>query len=343
VVVDGTGPGNTFVVDLSGGAFAPGKSSEADGGDAEIEFVVDLGSGTPAGSLIVLGSAEADAIVLGADGANLNAAEAVGDVDVTTTNTFTFKVDGDGDNDTISGEGGAGTGGRFDFGFTALGRTGDDRLSGSAGTDTIDGGKGKDTVDYSAEGAIQVLGLPSGSVTTKDGADALTSIENVTGSPEDDLIVGSDGANELRGFEGADVIAGLGGNDTLFGGIGRDTVDFLRAERPVSVDLAAGVATGQGKDHLRGFETVAGSNHADVLNGSKADETLIGRAGADVLSGLAGADWADGGKGDDAVFGGAGPDELFGGPDDDLVDGGAGRKDRCRGNAGADTLVNCEL
>ncbi len=343
IVVDGTGTGNTLVIDLSGGPFAPGASTEDDGGDAEIEFTVDLGSGTPAGALNVIGTGDADTIVLGADGLNLNAAESVGDTDVTTTNTFTFKVDARAGNDEISGEGGAGTGGRLDFGLTALGRTGDDRLSGSAGVDTLDGGDGKDTVDYSGEGAIQALALPDGSVTTNEGADALTSIENVTGSPEDDLIVGSKGANELRGFEGSDVIAGMKGNDRLFGGLGKDTVDFLAAEQGVTVDLTNGTATGEGKDELRGFEGAGGSNHADLLNGSNGGETFLGRAGADVINGLAGADWADGGKGDDDVLGGSGPDELYGGPNDDLVDGGSGQKDRCRGNHGADTIVNCEL
>ena len=343
IVVTGTGPSDVLVIDLSGGPFAPGKTGESDGGRAEIEFSVDLGSGTPAGSLTIVGSADADTIVFGAGGINLNASEATGDVDVTTTNTFTFKVDAGAGNDVVSGEGGAGTGGRFDFGLTTLGRTGDDHVSGSAGTDTLDGGEGKDTVDYSAEGAIAVLGLPGGSVTTQDGADTLASIENVIGSPKDDTIIGSGAENELRGGDGADVIAGLGGADELYGGPGRDTVDFVAAERGVIVDRKEGTATGEGADTLKGFEIVSGSNFGDVLNGSGGGDTLIGRGGNDVINGLDGADRASGGKGSDSIFGGKGPDELYGGPGNDLLDGGAGTNDRCRGNQGADSLVHCEL
>jgi len=343
IAASGTGPSDVLVIDLSGGPFAPGKTDESGGGDPEIEFDVDLGSGTPAGSLEVVGSADADTIVLGANGINLNADEAVGDVDVTTTNTFTFKVDAGSGDDVVSGEGGAGTGGRFEFGVTILGRTGNDRLSGSAGTDTLDGGRGKDTVDYSAEGAIAVSGLPGGSVTTQDGADTLASIENVIGSPQDDIIIGSGVVNELRGGAGDDTIAGLEGADELYGGPGRDTVDFVATERGVIVDLKEGTATGEGADTLKGFEIVSGSNFGDVLNGSGGGDTLIGRGGNDVINGLDGADRASGGKGSDSIFGGKGPDELYGGPGNDLLDGGAGTNDRCRGNQGADSLVHCEL
>ena len=44
---------------------------------------------------------------------------------------------------------------------------------------------------------------------------ALTSIENVNGSPYDDRIYGTSGANVLLGRSGDDEIDGRGGDDTI--------------------------------------------------------------------------------------------------------------------------------
>ena len=53
----------------------------------------------------------------------------------------------------------------------------------------------------------------------------LLSIENVTGTVNDDLIFGDDGPNVLIGLSGNDSVTGHGGDDSLLGNKGNDTLD----------------------------------------------------------------------------------------------------------------------
>jgi len=56
--------------------------------------------------------------------------------------------------------------------------------------------------------------------------DVLTSIENVIGSDDGDVITGSNQDNVLNGGDGDDTITGAGGDDILFGGEGADSFLF---------------------------------------------------------------------------------------------------------------------
>lgn len=56
--------------------------------------------------------------------------------------------------------------------------------------------------------------------------DVLSSIENVIGSDDGDVIFGSNLSNTLRGEDGDDLINGQGGDDILSGGAGSDTFTF---------------------------------------------------------------------------------------------------------------------
>ena len=56
------------------------------------------------------------------------------------------------------------------------------------------------------------------------------------------------------------------------------------------MDLRSGSARGCGRDSLRSFHVAVGSDHDDVLIGSRAANWLHGYAGDDVLRGLEGAD-----------------------------------------------------
>jgi Ca2+-binding RTX toxin-like protein len=121
-----------------------------------------------------------------------------------------------------------------------IGGAGDDTLSGGDGNDTfyggegadrIDGGEGIDTVVYegSDQGGVTVqlqepdgsLFLPLQNVGEAQG-DQLISIENLTGSRYDDLLIGNSQQNILNGGAGDDILAGGGGLDTLIGGAGDD-------------------------------------------------------------------------------------------------------------------------
>ncbi|MGH2635297.1 MAG: calcium-binding protein [Actinomycetota bacterium] len=322
ITVDSSGSPTEVAIDLSGGLF------EGSGG-SEIPFTVDL----PSGRLRIVGSTGDDHVVVGQNGINLNADETTGDADVTITGTPQIIVDGAGGADSISVGGGSGTG-QPGPSATLLGQLGDDTLHGGAAGSTLDGGDGVDTANYSGATQLQLADLSTGSVTHQaGGTDALIAIENLTGSPGDDLILGDEADNVLRG------------------GDGTDTIDFSAAASGVSVDLAAGSAAGQGSDTLEAIENVIGSPADDDLTGDGADNVLAGATGDDTIDGGAGADTLVGGEGNDtASFASSSAavtvDLRKGtakGDGDDTIDGfenvlGSGKADSISGNKSSNEL-----
>ena len=205
------------------------------------------------------------------------------------------------------------------------GGAGNDYLEGGAGADVIKGGKGEDTASYaySEEGVNVDLSKGTGSGGDAEG-DRLSSIENVIGSANDDVLKGDSGDNKLFGWHGDDVLKGGKGNDQLYGGSGDDT---LRG--------------GQGDDKLfggSGDDDLRGGSGDDFLAGGSGDDTLRGGKGDDVLEGGSGDDDLRGGKGDDILRGGEGDDVLRGGKGDDILEGGTG-DDVLRGGKGDDTII----
>ncbi|QEL24950.1 ExeM/NucH family extracellular endonuclease [Bosea sp. F3-2] len=176
---------------------------------------------------------------------------------------------------------------------TILAGLGDDEVSGRGGNDVIDGGEGDDTL---------------------------------SGDEGDDIFKGGAGDDALFGGVGNDVLSGGAGDDLLDGGAGIDTADYSDDTVGVTVDLAAGTASGDkaGEDELVSIETVIGGSGNDTLIGDGADNRLVGGLGDDVLKGGAGNDLLDGGAGDDVIEGGAGDDIILAGLGDDVIDGGAG-------------------
>jgi len=83
--------------------------------------------------------------------------------------------------------------------------------------------------------------------------DILVSIENLSGSDSADVLSGNAGGNTLSGADGNDILAGDAGNDVLRGGAGADHLDggagidavlYSEGSVGVTIDLAAGTATG---------------------------------------------------------------------------------------------------
>ncbi|MBP7003443.1 M10 family metallopeptidase C-terminal domain-containing protein [Amaricoccus sp.] len=226
------------------------------------------------------------------------------------------------------------------------GGCGDDTLSGQAGMDVFRGGAGVDTVDYSRESPFQLLvnlatNVASGGTASGDTFD---SIENLIGSDDRiDRFIGTEAANHFRGQGGGDyfnggggddildggrdgdILYGEAGDDTVIGGAGQDyldggsgvdTVVYAGSTGAVTVDLAAGTASGGDADgpvqivgrgsairhdFVVGFENVLGSDHDDRLIGDAGANALYGGAGDDTLSGAGGADRLVGGAGSDTA------------------------------------------
>jgi Ca2+-binding RTX toxin-like protein len=222
---------------------------------------------------------------------------------------------------------------------------GGDRFNGTSGPDVIQGTPGPDLI-FGLGGNDTICGL--------GGDDVLL------GGPGDDVLLGGDGKDKLRGAAGDDVLDGGGGSDRLLpetgddvvgGGPGSDIVDYLAADGPVVVDLAAGTATysppgGVWNHTLVLIEKVDGSAYDDTISGDGKRNVLRGKQGADVLTGGDGDDDLIGGTGDDALSGEAGDDLLKGQAEDDTLSGGDGDdrivggngNDVLRGDAGADDL-----
>jgi len=80
------------------------------------------------------------------------------------------------------------------------------------------------TLDVDATGGTGVVGLDV--IDSQIETDVLSSIENVIGSDDGDVISGSDLSNVLNGAGGDDALNGEGGDDILIGGEGADTFIF---------------------------------------------------------------------------------------------------------------------
>ncbi|UWR28346.1 CAP domain-containing protein (plasmid) [Sulfitobacter sp. S223] len=94
------------------------------------------------------------------------------------------------------------------------------------GKDRYDGGSGLDTVSYALSTEGVTASLLAGRGSSGDAArDLYTSIERLTGSSFDDLLIGDHGRNELRGLFGEDSLYGNGGVDRLTGGGADDYLD----------------------------------------------------------------------------------------------------------------------
>ena len=194
----------------------------------------------------------------------------------------------------------------------------------------------------------------------------VTNMENVAGSPGNDIISGSAEANVMNGGEGADLYRGtqsLWANDHLI----IDHADILKiegrtdpltrnAKDPTIVDLGDGTSFSvvfedgtpafDGLSHYQlGLDRVllapsAALDPAAVqmhMGGdtpttevSSADDLVLGTSGDERLTGRGG---------DDLLHGFDGSDFLGGGRGDDILVGGAGALDVLRGGPGADIFA----
>lgn len=188
------------------------------------------------------------------------------------------------------------------------GTAGNDVILGSSGSDVIRAGRGSDHV-------------------CAGGGD-----DRIAGGAKNDEIAGGPGSDVLLGGTGVDELEGGAGDDRLNGSGGRDVASFGDSSAAVTVDLAAGTASGDGADVLVSMEDVYGSRFGDDITGDGGPNFLSSLYGDDVVEGGDGRDWVWGWVGNDRLSGGGGDDQVWGSEGDDVV----------RGDAGSDTLMGEE-
>ena len=160
-----------------------------------------------------------------------------------------------------------------------FGENGNDILTGGAGADFLDGGANVDTARYANSVERVTVNLLTGSGSGGDAeGDALVSIEKVSGSGHDDLLIGDGNNNGLIGMDGDDTLRGGAGADTLIGGDDVDTADYDKSNEAVHVALIYDLAAGghADGDELIGIENLTGSSHDDHLWGDNNVNVLNG-------------------------------------------------------------------
>jgi hypothetical protein len=120
--------------------------------------------------------------------------------------------------------------------------------------------------------------------------------------------------SEIQAIHNAGTGSGVSDDDAIDGGTGTDTVDYSGVTTAVTVDIAAGTATGgSGDDTLTNIENVIGSANNDSLTGDAGANVLDGGDGNDTFAGGSGNDTIVGGEGNDNMLGEAGDDTLMAG------------------------------
>lgn len=178
-------------------------------------------------------------------------------------------------------------------------------FAGMGGNDLINGGGGFDRADYWLDPATtsgitvnMFAGTVAGDATI--GNDTLRSVESVRGTNSADSYnaVGFGGGSTNAGSNGTfNEFVGMGGDDVITGN-GNTRVSYINATGGVTVDFAAGTASGDvstGHDTFTGVNAVQGSMFDDILRGSNSTastETFYGGAGNDLIDGRGGFDLA---------------------------------------------------
>ena len=223
---------------------------------------------------------------------------------------------------------------------TLIGDDGDDDLAGGRGADHLLGGAGSDWAYYNINeltyddpgGPVVISLINPASNNWWAAGDTYDSIENIYGSPFNDIITGDDDNNIIFDFAGSNKFYGRGGMDTFSGspnhgdrfdgGDDMDTVDYSQAFATdlglgitnITVDLEnpslnAGAAAG---DTFVLVENIIGTRHDDTISGNWENNILIGNDGDDLLEGRGWNDTLLGGDGNDtAIFTGNFADYQF--------------------------------
>lgn len=176
-------------------------------------------------------------------------------------------------------------------------------------------------------------GLAAAGVFTSDH-DADDDVE-ITGTDEDETIVGGSGDDLLQGLGGDDTVLGDGGDDWIDGGSGDDTLGGGTGDDSILGGFGDDRIWGNDGDDIiaagAGDDRVFGGDGDDLIEGWHGEDTLLGQDGDDILLGV-NLD-AQGMVMDDEFDN----DTLRGGEGDDLLIIGSG--DVAYGDEGADNFL----
>jgi Ca2+-binding RTX toxin-like protein len=279
-------------------------------GDSSVGVGVNLATGSGVG-----GSAQGDTFISieNVFGSNFN--------DTITGTSAANELHGGEGNDVIKGGGGndfldGGNGNDYltssIFGASVLdGGAGDDTFKGTGHADVLFGGSGSDTVDFSHMGFVTItLGDPipywAGS---EDPHAQFNSIENLTGAPGQDVLVGNGGSNVLRGLGGEDNLIGGGGADIMYGGtesdhyyvdnagdvvreyVGEGTFDVVWTNTSYALTAGSEIEQFNVEDHQSTTAiNLTGNEFSNIINGNYGDNIIDGGGGADHMNGWQGND-----------------------------------------------------
>ena len=215
IAVNGpTGSLEQIVLDGSGGAFAPGYSTESN--TPEIEISLNLGDA--ADRLVIFGTSGNDTITVGVGGIGLNADS---DADVTSS-VLPARIDvyGLGGTNTLSGRGGSGTGATYAGQLYLYAGDSGDTLRDGSGADVLTGGAGNDSLQGAGGGDTLLGGAGNDTLTGGGGNDTLSGglgSDSLSGQADSDTIDAADDAND----------------PTINGGTGTDTAYYDAGIDPV--------------------------------------------------------------------------------------------------------------
>jgi Ca2+-binding RTX toxin-like protein len=318
ILWDDESPGDTTAtLDLSGGLLEP-----------DTDLTYDAGTGTD--TFNVWGTPQDDHIRIGSDGldgyVDLDVTrDSIPNADVRLTSVEVADLNGGGGNDVLDAGSHNETGGlAFGKPLYLEGASGDDSLTGGSGAAELSAGSGNDLINagtgattitpgagndtavgaFSSKATLNYGDAPAGvhvdlshsgdQDTGGSGTDYVSGFQALLGSPFDDVLTGTKGAEAIYGAGGNDTLAGDGGNDTLNGGAGVNIASYADAPKGVTVALtyAAGFAqdTGDGLQRLSNISGLTGSAFGDVLTGDAAANRIDGGGGADEINAGDGAD-----------------------------------------------------
>jgi Ca2+-binding RTX toxin-like protein len=194
-----------------------------------------------------------------------------------------------------------------------------------------DTGGGFDTTDDTIFGGAgrDLILLSNGNEQVNLGAGASTVLggmgsDTISGGSGSDCIIGGGGNDYIAAGSGNDLIVGRGGNNTIFGGNGADTI-------------FGGGSDSNWATEEKGNNFVQAGSGNTLIDGSGGSDTLIGGSGFDTIQAGDGNESIVAGSGSTSINGGNGPDTIVAGSGSDTI-WGSTQSTTIYGGSGADQI-----